>query len=191
MKVTEITNGKVRCVGYKGSERYFTIGKIYEVKNNTITSDIGHVYDDWKPSVISFLNGWYTFEIVNEPTPKIVITTDGKTTTARLYEDNKVVKTAEAKCSPEDTFDFKIGAKLAFERLTQEEPPKPKYYNGKVICTSNKFNPSQTIEGFTVGKIYEIIDGVITADDGWKSQQYKTLHMMCVCLGNTFIPLVE
>jgi hypothetical protein len=59
---------------------------------------------------------------------KIVITHDGKTTLARLYEDNKVVKSAEAKCSPDDEFDFLVGAKVAFERLTgttpKVEPPK-------------------------------------------------------------------
>lgn len=52
---------------------------------------------------------------------KIVITTDGKETLARLYEDNKVVKSATAKCSPEDIFDFKIGADLAYERLMRDE----------------------------------------------------------------------
>lgn len=54
---------------------------------------------------------------------KIVITTDGKTTLARLYDGKTVVKSAEAKCSPEDTFDFMTGAKLAMERL--EAPEKP------------------------------------------------------------------
>ena len=49
---------------------------------------------------------------------KIVITTDGKTTLARLYEEEKVVKSAEAHCSPDDKFDFSVGANLAMERLT-------------------------------------------------------------------------
>lgn len=48
---------------------------------------------------------------------KIVITTDGKTTLARLYDGSKVIKSAEAKCSPEDTFDFAVGAKIAYDRL--------------------------------------------------------------------------
>lgn len=57
---------------------------------------------------------------------KIVITTDGKTTLARLYHDKKVVKSVEAKCSPDDDFDFMIGAKLAFDRLSENEVPKYK-----------------------------------------------------------------
>ena len=52
---------------------------------------------------------------------KIVITTDGNKTLARLYENNEVVRTAEAKCNPEDTFDFETGAKLAFERLMEKK----------------------------------------------------------------------
>ena len=55
---------------------------------------------------------------------KIVITTDGKETLARLYEDNKVVKSAVAKCSPDDIFDFNTGAKIAFNRLMEEKPEK-------------------------------------------------------------------
>lgn len=48
---------------------------------------------------------------------KIVITTDGKTTTAKMYDGKEVVKTAIAKCSPEDEFDFETGAKIAFDRI--------------------------------------------------------------------------
>lgn len=48
---------------------------------------------------------------------KIVITTDGTETLARLYDGNKVIKTATAKCSHDDKFSFETGAKIAFERL--------------------------------------------------------------------------
>lgn len=48
---------------------------------------------------------------------KIVITTDGTETLARLYDGNKVIKTATAKCSPDDKFDFETGATIAFDRL--------------------------------------------------------------------------
>ena len=54
---------------------------------------------------------------------KIVITTDGTITTAKLYENGKCTKTGEAKCNHKvDTFDFNEGAKLAFERLTSKYP---------------------------------------------------------------------
>ena len=51
---------------------------------------------------------------------KIIITTDGKTTTARYYNGKRLIQSAETKCSPEDTFDFMTGAKIAFGRLTWE-----------------------------------------------------------------------
>lgn len=38
--------------------------------------------------------------------------------------DKRTGKKAIAKCSPEDTFDFNVGAKLAFERLTSAKPDK-------------------------------------------------------------------
>lgn len=65
---------------------------------------------------------------------KIVITHDGKTTFARLYEDNKVVKSAEANCNPKDEFNFLDGAKIAFERLTDEEKKEePPFKVGDVV----------------------------------------------------------
>ena len=48
---------------------------------------------------------------------KIVVTANGKTTTAKLYNGKTVVKTAKAKCSPDDEFDFLTGAHLAVSRL--------------------------------------------------------------------------
>jgi hypothetical protein len=47
----------------------------------------------------------------------INIETDGKVTTAKLFDSGLLVKEVCAKCNPVDTFDFKIGATLAFERL--------------------------------------------------------------------------
>ena len=92
---------------------------------------------------------------------KIVITSDGKTTLARLYENGEVTKTAEAKCSPSDKFDFAVGAKLAFERLNEKTEPK-KLFNGKAVCieTTDKF------VCYTVGKIYQFKDGKTTLDNG-------------------------
>lgn len=72
-------------------------------------------YGQWLPG--------YCIEPIGD-NHEIVITSDGKTTLARLCEGKKVVKSAEANCSPDDEFDFTKGARIAFERLTEE---KPKY----------------------------------------------------------------
>lgn len=76
--------------------------------------------------------------------PKIVITTDGETTLARLYDGKRVVKRAEAKCSPSDAFDFMTGAKLALERLAVEpepEPAAPTYAEGDIVRVVRKTGP--------------------------------------------------
>lgn len=62
---------------------------------------------------------------------KIIVTTDGKTTTARLFSGKELVKSAEAKCSPRDEFVFETGAALALDRLLgiekKAEPEAPKF----------------------------------------------------------------
>lgn len=278
----------------------------------------------------------------NEAVEKIVITHDGKTTTATLYRDDGSKETATARCAPEDTFDFNVGAKLAMERLMEkvnpavepDEPTEsdvewrvvnrkaqvgdyirlttdghyhwnepgdvlkvdvvgtgtlvyvlgkhhirntdnpnfqwsyagheyevvekvnpvnidgfkvgdkvritgctkdytdhldgkvgevisvrdkdievkvdgdtrnwmiwkrnaevveaPKYYNGKVVCVSNKYPNRISCIGFTVGKIYEVKDGRVTNDDGWTcNNHYTTVKDLCQGLGNTFLGIVE
>lgn len=90
------------------------------------------------------------FELISRK-QKIVITTDGRETLARLYEGNKVIKSATAKCNPKDTFDFKVGADLAFDRLMGEagKVAEPKYFKGKAVCI--KSNTHRIV----VGKIYD------------------------------------
>lgn len=132
---------------------------------------------------------------------KIVITVDGKTTLARLYKDGKVVKSAEARCCPEDTFDFKVGANLAYERLMDVhvveevlvpvEPPKPKYYSGKVVCVEAHTNS----ESFTAGKIYEFKNGKVCDEAGYRRPSgYYVTDLNDRYMKNwlyKFIPLVE
>ena len=75
---------------------------------------------------------WIHTENVVPIPQKIVITTDGVTTTARMFSGKELVKSAEAKCSKSDTFDFKKGAALAVDRLLgrleeKAEPEVPKF----------------------------------------------------------------
>lgn len=81
-------------------------------------------------------HGWWcsesVLEHVHNNNSKIVITTDGKTTTAKLYDGKKFVKSAEAKCSPDDEFDFEKGTGIAMSRLLEwdfvpADEVKPKF----------------------------------------------------------------
>lgn len=56
----------------------------------------------------------------------IHISSDGKTTTARFYVNGKVVRRAEANCHPDDRFNFKTGAEVAFDRLFEKQHKEKK-----------------------------------------------------------------
>lgn len=359
--MSNTNNFKVRCTGYNGKEKFFTLGKIYDVCNGIIVSDDGFPYDDWAfqtlgrestfECLVQWMKPYYDFELVPDK-DKIVITTDGKTTTAtKYYSDGKKVK-ATARCAPEDTFDFNVGAELAMERLMNKintenvvaygfkvgdrvnykgvngtvicilanyhfdrqcigvefdskikkithncegfelaagkvgtsgncrwfypheinkgeivkpvefggfkvgdrvnvnrnngtvicisvnedgsyrnigvefdnrynighdcqgfkladgaigtkgtsrwfNPSEltrgevPQYYNGKVVCVENKFDGSRPVSKFTIGKVYEINDGVITSDEGYNSSKYVSVHRLCAGMGHKFIEIVE
>lgn len=109
--------------------------------------------------------------LVKEPcNDKVGITTDGVTTTATLYSKNTKVRTATAKCSPDDEFDFTVGAKLAMDRLYPDkiEPktdPTPKYLNCKFTVTDLTRDADDYI---TDGKVYTMIDGRFENDLGSK-----------------------
>ena len=190
--------------------------------------------------------------------PVTVITTDGTTTTATLREGKRVIRTATAKCSPADTYDYATGAKLAFDRLFPEtaetkpknpalmfkvgdrvwdvneqsyatiirvdekddavpykvkyadgnthwrckqnvvpcgpdaEPPKPKYYTGKLVLVSKKDSGLFTRD-FTIGKVYEVKNGKLIDDDGWDKITPIPADYSKWCHANTFtfIPFVE
>lgn len=90
---------------------------------------------------------------------KIVITSDGVTTTARKYDGKNLIKEAKAVCSKDDEFNFDVGAKLAMDRLMKED--KPKLYNGKVVCVD-----PNGIRSYTKGRIYQFKDGTTCTDEG-------------------------
>lgn len=110
------------------------------------------------------------------PQPVIVITSDGVTTTATRRIGKAIQVTATAQCGPNDSFDFDEGARIAFERLCGRDPfpekqkstATPEAYNGRMICVESPYL------FWTVGKIYEVVDGRITANNGGV---YPPLHL--------------
>lgn len=82
---------------------------------------------------------------------KVVILRNGNTVTATRYADGAKVNTGVAKCSPEDSFDFGTGAKLALERLFGETESATKtrfdwvaFGDGKISVQVNR----ETIDDF-------------------------------------------
>lgn len=121
-----------------------------------------------------------------------------------LYrKDNRVIaldkstgEKAEAICSPEDTFDFHTGAKLAFQRLWGEIPeavptpmPEPVKYNGKIIFTKC----DDTV--FETGHIYEVKDGKMNLPYGIKfpyhDVYFESIAHMKECFRRGGLELIE
>lgn len=90
---------------------------------------------------------------------KIVITTDGKTTIAKMYDGKNFVKSAKAVCSPDDEFDFKKGAGIAISRLLDYEfvPLEETLLNTKICIIKGD-------EHLETGHIYEIVNGKFQCD---------------------------
>jgi hypothetical protein len=99
------------------------------------------------------------FESVDSSNEKIVIVTDGKTTLARLYRDDKVVKTAETKCSDDDKFDFKESAKIALNKLYN-----PNFNIGDYAIVTG----DSLCHGVKIGNMVKIVD--VYEDDYYRCQ---------------------
>lgn len=98
---------------------------------------------------------------------KIVITTDGTITRAAMYDGHKLIKEAFSTCGKEDAFNFETGAKIAFERLTAKPAVKAKLKKELKPLNTKVF----VIDGydeFQSGHIYEIKDGKIIDNEGWR-----------------------
>lgn len=107
---------------------------------------------------------------------KVVITTDGTMTRAALYDGHKLIREAKAICSKDDTFDFEAGAKIAFDRLTAKPAePKPKK---ELKPLNTKIFVIDGYSDFKSGHIYEIKDGKIICDNGFKYPVFGDLYNM-------------
>lgn len=70
----------------------------------------------------------------------VVLRFIGKTTTATLMHGDRAVKTAEAKCSPADKFQYGEGAKIAVERLFEKKKPMADIEEKFVITRESIFH---------------------------------------------------
>ena len=131
--------------------------KKYCGKTATITvidhdNEVQLVFDD-KNVTPEFYN--FSTDMIELIIPEYVIYNVGRKT---LAKDTTTGKPAIAKCNPEDEFDFMVGAKLAFERLTTISSPES--YSGKVVCIDDG-----GLRGFTCFKIYEFKNGQFINDE--------------------------
>lgn len=173
-----VKNGLVGGICYDGV--YFTYGmaelggKIFTVER----AEAGGYY---------YLNdghGYCWAESTLEPIEeKLIIYCEGNKTIAKYYKGDKTV-TAEAKCAPEDEFNFEYGAKLAMDRAIEKMKEEEIEYSW-VKCVGYR----QKYEfGFTVDKAYKIYNnGKITNDNGYIYSGSKTKKEALDYLSNWYI----
>ena len=121
-------------------------------KNLTHSPDGCHKNEGWKTVPFSEFDRSETIGVIKR---------NGNTITVHMGDLH-----GTAKCSPDDQFDLYTGCELALRRalgVQKDEPEKPKYYNGKMVCVERG-----AYNWWTVGKIYEYKAGIVTADDGDK-----------------------
>ena len=115
---------------------------------------------------------------------------DGMITTAVLKRGGRDVKTAEARCNPQDTYSRAEGARVAVERLfdKKRKEDKPKESNPKIgdkfVVTGN--HPfGEWHHYFRIGEIVTLVGPEISCTEervfknrvGWK----QAVRMDCVC----------
>lgn len=85
---------------------------------------LGHETEKWYTK-----EGWKVIDfhdIASHRKYMIILESEGDITTARMIINGKEVKTAKATRNPDDKFNWKMGAQLAFDRLWGEKKDKVK-----------------------------------------------------------------
>lgn len=160
---SQTTNG---WIGTVTKTRY---GRIYVEGKNKDNYPIGY----WVESEYFNLYTDVSFAV-----DQIVIErTDEKTVKATAFnESGNIIAKAKAKCSPEDKWDFYVGANLAVERLeaiVEEKKIKATSLNAEMVCIKNSsgiFN-----DCFTVGKIYKVENGTFECNHGSVPYIYREI----------------
>lgn len=117
------------------------LGKVMTIRE--VWTDYGRAVYKMEEDKNDVTNGWVWNEaciagLANEK--KIVITTDGKTTTAKMYDGKSCIKVSEARCCPSDTFDFQTGAEIAFDRIFEKSGFWGEFKAGKLCVKVDEEN---------------------------------------------------
>lgn len=113
---------------------------------------------------------------------KIVIFSDGvKNVEAKLYDANDtLIRQATARCHDCDTFDLLHGIEISLNRVVSGR------FTGNCVCFDSK-NSTR----FTVGKIYAIVDGCMTDNEGKLIRYIKNPQDLWYTQPARFIAILE
>lgn len=99
--------------------------KYSPVRYRYVRVDGAHQFFNWFDAGSTF-SGWLR---PVDPEMKIVVLRDGNKVTATSYCDGDKITTGVARCSPEDTFDFSVGSRIALKRLFAKIDVNSKFGN--------------------------------------------------------------
>lgn len=139
------------------------LGKTMTIIKSGINNE--GVYYCMEEDLNDFLGHWCWYEdmIAGLAEPErepctVELRFDGMITTATLKRGGRDVKTAEARCNPEDTYSRAEGARVAVERLFEKKrkEDKPEKYTPKV---GDKFKivGESHYHGFSIGETVRLI----------------------------------
>lgn len=139
------------------------LGKTMTIIKSGINNE--GVYYCMEEDLDDFLGHWFWYEdmIAGLAEPErepctVELRFDGMITTATLKRGGRDVKTAEARCNPEDTYSRAEGARVAVERLFEKKrkEDKPEKYTPKV---GDKFKivGKSHYHGFSIGETVRLI----------------------------------
>lgn len=103
----------------------------------------------------------------------IVIYRDGKETIALFKQDNKVIRKAAARCHPDDTYDFKAGADIAYKRLMGETADESEAKKSLEECMSHWEKCTDNY-----GELIDKCDRLKLLVKYWKSEHDKACELL-------------
>lgn len=129
---------KVRIVSKRTADHWNPemdkwLGRVMTIRSHAVDLGTGKRFGyKMEEDSSECLFGWYWWDdmiagLANPDRSSVIVEIqfDGNTTRATLIKDGREVKSAEARCSPEDTFDRGEGAKVAVNRLfAKKQKPK-------------------------------------------------------------------
>lgn len=116
---------------------------------------------------------------------KLIITSSGDTTTAKLIHGKDVTKEATVTRYSKDEYSEKAAVEAVTKKIfgeDEKENEANKPYNGKAVWISDNNGV------FTKGKIYEFVDGRCKHDTGYTVGGYTLANMKQL---GCFLPIVE
>ena len=116
---------------------------------------------------------------------KLIITSSGDTTTAKLIHGKDVAKEATVTRYSKDEYSEKAAVEAVVKKIFCEDEKKEELFNGKVVCLMDL----TYIPKYTKGRVYEFVNGNCKDDCGNVINFRYTLEE--VEKSKWFLPIVE